>query len=410
MCKLLLMTGIQESLVAREFMKLLAVSMSKGNAHGIGYTAVKPDGNMFSERWLNNASFMSYNTIMTPEIAKALEPFADRLPSGSLLKNYDTTGDIDFSDIRTVTMHTRWATCGREFKNTHPFIDQDVSLVHNGVIRNAEYLNVNKISTCDSEAALQTYINKGVRNDTTKAKEWLNLLSGSWAFGILSRNNVGNRILDVVKGSSSLYSMQVEGLGLIFATDKDDVLEACKTLGLQVIVAPSTLEQNTMFRFDATTGEQLETIDVKPLAVVYSNSYGRGADYYQYGRTIGNTSTTSSQSSSGNVIPMSQKDKEYNAQLLGEEINRLMELEDFLDAKGRIDHRVVMSYTRNSSEPLIDRLDIFDKVYNRTLVSDFESLPVFLQDAVEDCDMMQGFKEARFLILELIAERSKFKG
>jgi hypothetical protein len=107
---------------------------------------------------------------------------------------------------------------------------------------------------------------------------------------------------------------------------------------------------------------------------------------------------------------MSQKDKEYNDQLLGEEIELIWELEDFLTRDGKIDYRLVNSYTRNSSEPFIDRLDLFDKVYKRNLVSDFESLPVYLQDAIEDCDMMRGFKDARLLVVELMAERSKSKG
>ncbi len=412
MCKLLLMTGITESILAREFMKRMAIPMSKGNQHGIGYTAVKPDGSMFSERWLNNPSFMEYDSVMTPAIAKKLEKFEARLPYGALLKNYDSMGDVNFDDIRSVTMHTRFATCGREFTNTHPFIDRDVSLVHNGVIRNAfsttyqAGLDVNKISTCDSEAALQTYLTQGVKDETSKAKAWLDLLSGSWAFGILSRNSIGNRILDVVRGSSSLYYMEVEGLGSVFATDKDDVLNVCKELNLQVALAPSMLGINTMFRFDAVTGELLETIDVKP-TYVPSVTYGKSYDYYQYGRAGGTSNTASTPKVSSNILPMSQKDKEYNDQILGVDAERLIEFEDFAKPDGSWDFRKVISYTRNSNEPLIDRLDLFDKAYNRTLVSDFESLSVFMQDMVEDCDIMSGFKEARLLIVTMIEEREK---
>ena len=183
MCKLLIMTGITEGLVAEELMKRMAKPMSERNRDGIGYTAVAGDGELFSERWLNNKQFFDVSNIMTPEIADALAPYANRLPDGALDINYSTLGNINFQDVRSVTMHTRYATCGKEFANTHPFIYEDTSLIHNGSISNAfstQYragLDVNKISTCDSEAALQTYLAKGVNLDPKKAKEWLDGLS-----------------------------------------------------------------------------------------------------------------------------------------------------------------------------------------------------------------------------------------
>src|SRR5690606_5604014 len=110
----------------------------------------------------------------------------------------------DLTKATSITMHTRYATTGTEFINTHPFIYNDVSLVHNGMIRNWEELKVNKISTCDSEAALQTYINQDVVNDINKTQDWANQLEGSYAFGVLAKDSSGKRILDVVKGSSYL--------------------------------------------------------------------------------------------------------------------------------------------------------------------------------------------------------------
>src|SRR5690348_3219067 len=108
MCKLLIMTGITEGRVAEEFMQRMAVPMSKTNAHGIGYSAVGPDGNLFSERWLNNDHFFSTKDVMTAELAKKLEPFSNRLPKGALEMNYSKLGNPKFDDVRSITMHTRW--------------------------------------------------------------------------------------------------------------------------------------------------------------------------------------------------------------------------------------------------------------------------------------------------------------
>jgi predicted glutamine amidotransferase len=391
MCKLLLMTGITEPLVAKEFMDRMSIPMSRSNRDGIGYTAVKSDGSMFSERWHNNQSFMQYDSIMIPDIAVQLEAFRSRLPSGALDTNYSSHGNVDMNDMRTVTMHTRFATCGKEFANTHPFIFDDVSLVHNGTIRNSSVLNVNKISTCDSESALQTYINKGVANDTTKAKQWLDMLTGSWAFGILSRNVDSKRILDVVRGSSSLYHAQVEGLGSVFVTDKDDLLSVAKDMSLNLITEPSSLELDSMFRFDAVSGELIETIDIKPKKFInphYNSGYYGG--YY----------------SSYNQVSKKDEsyvwDDDYNRSILSSSMNDSSSvIPDLTGANGKIDYRKVKKYCNDSNETFIDRLDVFDIVFNKNYTSDYESLPDDLRDYVKETDFLQGFKEARQLIIQL---------
>ena len=163
MCRLLLMTGLKDSNLAEQFMREAKVPMSVGNNMGIGYSAVKSNGDFFTERWHENEKFMDRNTVRSAEVSKELERFKPMLSSYTNIdQNYSLFGDRDMSDMTTVTMHTRFATCGREFMNTHPFVDGDTSLVHNGVIYNASSLNLNKISTCDSEVALQAYINNNV--------------------------------------------------------------------------------------------------------------------------------------------------------------------------------------------------------------------------------------------------------
>jgi hypothetical protein len=384
MCKLLLMTGITEPLVAKEFMNRISIPMSRSNRDGIGYTAVKSDGSIFSERWHNNQSFMEYDSVMTPEIAEQLQAFKTRLPYGALNTNYASYGDVDMNDMTTVTMHTRFATCGKEFLNTHPFIFNDVSLVHNGTIRNSSVLNVNKISTCDSESALQTYINQGVSIDSSKAKTWLDLLSGSWAFGILSRGVDNKRILDVVRGTSSLFHGKVEGLGSVFVTDKEDLLSVAKDMSLNVLIEPTLLGIDTMYRFDAVSGELIETIDTE--IKKWTNSYFH--NQYSYGYEYGSK--------------MSKKDIDYNNDLLSSSMVESLDVfPDLTDSKGRIDFRKVKTYCNDSGETFIDRLDVFDVVFKKDLMSDYESLPSDMRDYVKEVDFLQGFKEARQLIKQL---------
>jgi hypothetical protein len=424
MCKLLIMTGIAEGLVAEEFMRRMAIPMSKTNAHGIGYTAVGPDGELFSQRWLNNEHFFDKSNVMTPEIAEALKPYESRLPKGALENNYSELGNIDFSNVRTVTMHTRFATCGREFANTHPFIYEDTSLIHNGSISNAfstHYrtgLDVNKISTCDSEAALQVYLSQGVNLDTTQAKKWLDILSGSWAFGVLSRNAQGNRILDVIRGLSSLYYMEIDGLGKVFTTNDDDAKAVVKDMGLTFVKDPIFVASDEMYRYDAITGEFLESVDIKP---VYKYS---GSEHSKRGgrnsSATANTTTSTSQSAKSS---QSSGSSSLNVKRPGEALIALVDgFRDDPDAMSlmpdiftenssikniNIDFRKVKKYCNDTKFPFLERLDVFDLVFNSSFVDMYQSLPPVLKEYVRETDERQGCKAARGQITMLYDKREQ---
>lgn len=417
MCKLLIMTGITEGLVAKEFMLRMSVPMSSSNNHGIGYAAVGPDGELFSERWLINKQFMDTKDVMTEEIAKEYAAIANRLPEGALDTNYGAMGNIDFENVRSVTMHTRFATCGREFANTHPFIYNDTSLIHNGVITNAfssysfKGLDVNKISTCDSEAALQTYLSQGVDNDTSKAKEWLDMLHGGYAFGILSRNQQGNRVLDVVRGRSFLYYMEIDGLGSVFTTNDDDAKKVVKEMNLTFTKEPFLLSMDQMFRYDALTGEMLENVDIKTKYKSWSDKEPK---------TSGGSTTASRTSSSSTASETEGPIKNHRpgemllalVDSLRDDPDAMSLLPDIFTDKStitnlKIDFRKVKLLTNNEKEPFMERLEIFDMVFSTTYVSKYESFPPLLKEGIRYKDQTSGMKAARELIDQMFEEKKK---
>ena len=229
--------------------------MSVGNQMGIGYTAVKSDGEFFTERWHDNDKFFDRATVRSAAIEEELKKYKQYLSTHTNIdQNYSLFGSPDMNDIRTVTMHTRYATCGREFANTHPFVDGDTSLVHNGVISNALRMGLNKISTCDSEAALQSYINLNVGKEINNAQAWIDTLEGYWAFGVLSRDTDNNRILDIIRNDAWLYYSEVKGLGTVMATTEDIIRTSANMLGLEYS-KPKVIKDNKLFRFNAVTGE-----------------------------------------------------------------------------------------------------------------------------------------------------------
>jgi len=271
MCRLLIMTGLQDSKLAEKFMIEAKDPMSIGNNMGIGYTAVKSNGDFFTERWHKNDMFFDRESVMTDDVIKQLEPFKKRLPK--LDVNYSIFGDTNMNDIKSVTMHTRYATCGREFENTHPFVVGDSSLVHNGVISNSRSLDLNKISSCDSEAALQSYIKHGVNNDIKLTQDWLDTLQGYWAFGIFSRDAQGNRILDITRNDASLYVSNIENFGVVIATTPEIIKHSARNLNLTLSKEPELIQSNMLWRFDATTGNIIDKLELKDSKLNRSQSF-----------------------------------------------------------------------------------------------------------------------------------------
>jgi predicted ATPase with chaperone activity len=83
-----------------------------------------------------------------------------------------------------------------------------------------------------------------------------------------------------------------------------------------------------------------------------------------------------------------------------------MEYPDLCTKQGGWDTNKVSKYLENINEPLLDRLDIFDLVYDRNTLDLYESLTDALQDYVIETDVMEGFKAARKLIVLLDEQRN----
>lgn len=274
MCKVMILTGVQDSKLALEFMKAVAPSMSLFNTDGIGYSAINSKNQLFSEKWHNNRQFLDTESVIDQETLTALEPFRKKL--SGLALNYQPYGEVTRDDIRTVTMHTRFATCGKEFANTHPFIDHGMSLIHNGGISNCAELGLNKISTCDSENALQLYNNMGLNLTKEKGafQSFTDQLKGYWAFAFLAKDQDGNYMLDIVRERASLYWTYLPELGedcIVFATTSETIDTGCKALGLEVRKKIWTLTESNYHRFNAVTGEIV--MDIHKLKESTLNKY-----------------------------------------------------------------------------------------------------------------------------------------
>lgn len=256
MCKIYLASGINDTNRAghKKLYEAMAKVMSKEYSHrdGLGYAAVDNEGNLFGERWLENSEAFEKRTPITDRermFMKNFKGFIDKK------EKYNSFGTVNLDKVTALTLHTRLATSGKEFKNTHPFVENDTSVIHNGVISNWKDLRVEQ-STCDSEAILTQYVDNEVGIDIEKFREVAKNLSGYYACGIFSRDVEHNRVLDVVKSASAqLVAAYIPELdSMVFTSLADQIQEGCKQADL-VIDGLFTVNPSSIIRINPITGD-----------------------------------------------------------------------------------------------------------------------------------------------------------
>lgn len=264
MCKVLIVPKVNGP-KAIEFIKLMGQEMSPGNKDGLGYAAVDKDGKLFGERWLNNDE--AFSTVKDPEI----QDFSEYIEGWKTKGESNSFGETpDINKAVAVTLHTRMATTAKGMTNTHPFVHDDTSLIHNGVIHNYNEFKL-KVSTCDSEAILVSYLDQGVNLDPSKINQVANSFTGYYACGVFSRDAQGNRILDVFKGNNDrLFLMYIKELEThILTTSYADADVVCRKMGLSK-TDYYKLKDGQLLRFNPLTGKLMLSVKFE-VGSSYSN-------------------------------------------------------------------------------------------------------------------------------------------
>ena len=261
------------------------------------------NGDLFGERWvINSEAFVPPVIDTSPDFSAQLE-VADKSVAqlGVMLKGqkptgwskpsnahkYNKFGNGELSDIVSITMHTRFATCDKSLKNVHPFVDEafDTSVIHNGVISNHREFNLTR-STCDSESILISYIEENVAHDLNNMQIAVDRMRGYYACGVYSRDASGARILDVFKLNNNnlcvAYIFQLDTF--VLTTQESDLNAVCNLLGYTHNGIQS-LNDGVITRFNPFPGEVIEQASFNPPPVTqYQGSYGHsynGATVYK---------------------------------------------------------------------------------------------------------------------------------
>ena len=240
MCKIMVMAGVNNTnrKLAWEFTKQMAMQLSPGNNDGLGYAAVTSDGELFGERWHINSEAFAVRPaadIPSQEEIKIVRSFDGVLTHTQKPVRYNKFGSINEDAMVGITLHTRMATSGKQFINTHPFVRGKTSLIHNGVIGNADKLELIQ-STCDSEVILNLYVKHNVSNNMQAIQKVAHKLSGYYACGVITESKQFGPVVDIFKDDRARLSAAfIRDMGIVvFSTVMDDIETVCNKMGMEI--------------------------------------------------------------------------------------------------------------------------------------------------------------------------------
>ncbi len=267
MCKLAIIPNITDATRsnALKLIRTLSHQMSSHDNHGFGYAAVDENLKLFGERWLKNTSafkFRHTSSVSPAEVAR-VSVFRGVLGLESPPEEYNSFGKVNLEKVQAITLHARMATHGdKTLPNTHPFVAENTSLIHNGIIRNHQALGLNKTSNCDSESLLRVYLKEEVNKDPKNIQKLASIISGYYATALFSMDADGKRILDIIRDDQAkLGAAYVKQLNtVIFVTEMENLRAACKALKF-TIGAVYNVSKNFLLRFDVRTGSVMERVE-----------------------------------------------------------------------------------------------------------------------------------------------------
>jgi glucosamine 6-phosphate synthetase-like amidotransferase/phosphosugar isomerase protein len=275
MCKIMGMPGVKPELIEQAWSFVVASRpyMTKADDDGYGYAAFTKAGNLIAEKWLDTNTAYNY-----PEKDLMLkERLGEVLTEDVKEPVYDSFGELE-TEVSCIITHSRLATCDVSLKNVHPFIKNNIALIHNGIIRNHDKFP-KEVSSCDSEAILQLYTKEQVNLFPQNIDNITKQLQGYYGCMILAEDSTGRKIMDVIKHQANLYLTWVNELETFVICTSDDIIKkTCVDMDYSHEKI-FTIAPNTFVRFDAITGEVLYKSKFKEAEIAWSTYHNSSPNY-----------------------------------------------------------------------------------------------------------------------------------
>lgn len=279
MCKIFAMAGIKPDKVQKawDFVHAMETQFSKGSDNdGIGYAAITAKNELFGERWHKNEEAFRVREVKEESdvlIEKIAKEHLDMLMPLPRPRRYNSFGNRgNWKNACAIIMHARFATSGKGFENTHPFVSDGVALIHNGVIHTPDPKKM-KMSSCDSEVILTDYMDNKIYQDPSKIQEVANALDGWYAVAVLNSKLNTGPILDIFRddGRANLHAAYIEELNTTaYCTSDDYLINAAYACGFKLPVM-FKVNDASILRIDAISGKPLVRHEFKVPSKLWNN-------------------------------------------------------------------------------------------------------------------------------------------
>lgn len=268
MCKILAITNMEKVIIDSKFIGAVQKEITGyGDKDGFGYAILDESGNIFGERTATPKWFKPF--ISSPNNPN--KPRIDALPLTH--KQSDCFGQQK-SKAKSMIAHGRLSTNTVNLANTHPFVGEDIALIHNGVIQDAGKMLTRGIhlkTDNDSEIAFR-YWQMGGMVDVEEN------VSGYYALAVLDGYT---KRLHVVKDSNArlhcAYCPTIDSF--IFATTPEIIRGLCKKMKwkLEEIRAVLNNIHGVFDRNDCVHHEEIEPIGHRSYISSYDSWNGSEA-------------------------------------------------------------------------------------------------------------------------------------
>lgn len=172
MCKIFAMTNMENVKLTHKFVSVVKNAVTgTGDNDGFGYAVLGENGDLGGERSIRPSRF-------TPSSNGFVEKMIDKLPI--VLRSSDSFGKIDNEHPRAFIGHGRLSTNEVSLQNTHPFTNDKVALIHNGVVSDMGAEEIELKTTCDTEILLRHWEKGGMKQIEEN-------VSGYYAMAILDK-------------------------------------------------------------------------------------------------------------------------------------------------------------------------------------------------------------------------------
>lgn len=225
MCKIFAMTNLTKVKVTEKLIGVLRDAVCKtADRDGFGYAVNTHDGKLWGERALNPFQFEPFKA--SPK-GKTAELSIVDVQSNSF-------GDVKSEDCASLIAHGRMSTNDVSLRNTHPFVNDDIALIHNGVVSDVHDLVTRDLkTTCDTEILLKLWEIGGIETIEDNA-------GGYYALAILDKQGQLHIVRDDRASLFVAYSPTVDSF--LIATTIDILNHVSKTMCWE-IETPQSIQE-----------------------------------------------------------------------------------------------------------------------------------------------------------------------